>query len=82
MRYKACFVALVLLSGCVGPQVREVKIPVPVPCVTVIPERPASSLDALPLEASIYESVQGLLVDRLRMGRYVGELEAVLEACK
>lgn len=75
-------VALALLSGCVGVQVREVKIPIPTPCVTAIPPRPASAFDKLPLEVTLFEAVQALLVDRQRMGAYVLSLEGMLEACR
>lgn len=78
-----CYAGIgLLLSGCAGPVVLEVKIPIPVPCVSAIPVRPESALDRLPLEASVFESAKALLVDRERIGAYTGNLEALLEACR
>lgn len=77
-----CFVALGLLSACTHTQIREVKIPIPVPCVTSLPDKPASALDSLSLEVTLFEAVQALLVDRERMGAYALSLEGVLEACR
>ena len=82
LRCLSCFVALVVSSGCATTQIREVKIPIPVPCVTAVPTRPASALDGVPLDAPVFDQVRGLTLDRERLGAYVGELEAVLEACK
>lgn len=73
---------LALLSGCMHTQVREVRIPIPVPCVTEIPVRPALTFEKLPKEAPVFPQVQALLVDRERMGSYEKSLEALLEACR
>lgn len=83
MRYVALLAAFALLSGCVGiGEVREVRIPIPTPCVSAIPSRPESALDKLPPNATVYDAVQSLLVDRERIGNHVTTLEALLEACK
>ena len=82
LRCLSFFAALVVSSGCATTQIREVKIPIPVPCVTVAPARPLSAFDAVPIDAPVFDAVQGLLIDRERIGSYVGELEALLEACK
>lgn len=79
----ALFAALgLLVSACAHTEIREVKIPIPVPCVTVAPTRPASAFEGVPPDAMVFDSVQALLIDRERMGAYVGEVEALLEACK
>jgi hypothetical protein len=58
----------------------EVRIPVPVPCVQAVPERPALAWDAL-ADAGIYEQVRALLIDRGRLVAHVDELRAELTGC-
>ena len=82
MRSWSLFAALAFLSGCGGVQIREVRIPIPTPCVAQVASRPDSAFAALPLEAPVFDSVQSLLTDRERMGAYAMSLEALLEACK
>jgi hypothetical protein len=82
LRCLSCFAALAFVSGCATSQIREVKIPIPVPCITAVPTRPASAFDGVPIDAPVFDQVRGLTLDRERMGAYVGEMEAVLEACK
>jgi hypothetical protein len=82
MRHWIYCAALVALSGCVGSQVREVKIPIAVPCVSQVPLRPSLLFETLPNDAPVFPQVQALLIDRERIGSYVGRLEAILEACK
>ncbi len=72
-----------LLSGCTTTVYRDVKVPIPVPCVEasglpaapVIPNNDAlSALDD-------YRLVLQLATDRLELLRHNGELSALLKAC-
>ena len=82
MRFWSLFAAIALLSGCSGIQTQEVRVPIPTSCVTQIPRRPLSSLDGLPIDSPVFDSVQSLLADREQMWAYATSLEALLEACK
>jgi len=88
MRSLGYFAALALVtSACAhGLTITEVKVPIPVPCATEVPNRPGSAWESLdpddPAETTVFESVQALLVDRERMGAYASELEALIEACR
>ena len=74
------FIVAAMTSSC--STIQTVKIPIPVPCVTAIPSRPESMLDKLPQITPVYDAVQALLVDRERVMVHIGELTAILEACK
>ena len=76
-------VSSLLLAGCSAPLPRtvEVRVPVPVPCVSEIPARPALAWDDL-AGAPVYEQVRALLIDSGRLVVHSDELRAVLEACR
>ena len=63
-----------LLAGCAT----TVRVPVPVPCVSDRPTRPAV---CSPADDSRVEYLRCALVERESLRGYVGELEAVLDAC-
>lgn len=66
------------LVGCAATDPVTVRVPVPVPCIDRMPTRP----DACQLrDDSRPEWLRCALVERERLLGYVGELEAVLEAC-
>jgi len=62
--------------------VREVKIPIPVPCVSQVPVRPESALDTLPVETSLFDAMRAFMDDRDRLTSHAETLEALLEACR
>lgn len=78
--------AALVLAGCAsGPvQVRTVtqEIKVPVPCNPPLPAKPASAVDALPLDAEIDEQMRALRADRVRGRAYTGQLESALASCR
>jgi len=78
----------VLLSGCAStrrpePQLRiqRVEVPIPVPCVREMPQRPASPVEALTPDAALGDMIKALLAERRLRESYVGEIEAILQAC-
>ena len=87
MRYLT-LIAL-LLSGCcslcppvVIKEPVEVKVPVPVPCVTDVPKRPAWQLDLKEVRsAGLFIRGNSALVELEQRRAYEAELEAVLIAC-
>lgn len=71
-----------LLWGCAtAPQVVEVRVPVPVPCVTEIPAAPSVTPDERLVAMDDYRLVLTLARERLLLIGHVAELRAVLEAC-
>jgi len=74
---------ILLLAGCSGlPTVPEkVMIPVAVPCIDRVPERPAFLTDAELAALDDYRLVLGLRTDQLTLRGHVAVLEAVLQAC-
>lgn len=77
-------VAIPLLASCssVQPLPAEVRIPVPVPCITTLPERPALISDAELQALDDRKFVIALGLDRLHRMAYQAQLEAVLEGCR
>lgn len=69
------------LAGCATGLPERVEIPVPVPCVQHLPERPALATDALAAGATTYDKARAALAERQQLRGYVVELEAVLGAC-
>lgn len=74
------FASIAALSGCATTQ--TVRVPVPVPCVTSIPDAPASEFDALPENSPLFTYLQSLLIDRERDRAHIGELRGILEGCR
>lgn len=72
------------LAACAapGPVVQEVKIPVPVPCKIPPIERPAFSVDTLPIGAGIWDQMRALRAERWQRIGYEVELEAAVQACQ
>lgn len=78
----------IALTACAGrdkrdppPPVREVKVPVLVPCIEAMPAKPAFAVDALPLGADVWEQMAALRAERMQRKGYEAELEAELQAC-
>lgn len=81
-------VALVclLLAGCASTPrervvVREVKVPVAVACAPQVPAKPTYVADEMLLDGTIFDLVQGLLVDREQRKAREVELEAAIKGC-
>jgi len=77
-------VALGLLSGCAGTieVPKEVRVPVPVPCVDRPPERPSLMSDEELLALDDFGLVAALARDRRVRQGYISELEATVEGCR
>ena len=73
----------VLLAGCASapPAPVRVEVPVMVPCIGEVPERPAYEFEKLPSTATDGEIVLALARDWPRGRKYEGELEAVIAGC-
>jgi len=77
-------VSIAMLTGCSSlPATRtvDVKVPVPVTCLTALPARPAFMTDAQLKAGSDYQVVNNLLADRLARQYYISQLEAALTGC-
>lgn len=73
-----------LLTGCAsGPEIpREVRVPVPTPCIDRIPQRPSMLSDAELLALDDYGLVIALARDRRVRQGYIAELEATVAGCR
>ena len=78
-----------LLAGCAAvPTERivdrsiEVKVPVPVPCVVETVERPVFAVEQLPPDASTFERVRALLIERRQRIAYEAQRDAAIAACQ
>lgn len=78
MRYAAL---LLLLSGCASTMPETVMVPVPVPCLDAMPDKPALYTDADLLKLPDADFIVALGIDRQVRRKYIGELESVLQAC-
>lgn len=63
------------------PPVREVHIPVLVPCNAQMPTKPAFAVDVLPLGADIWNQTSALRAERKQRQGYEVELETALRGC-
>lgn len=78
----------VVIAGCAGnpPRVievpKEVRVPVPVPCVKDAPAKPAFVSDGELAAMDDYTLVLNLEIDRQRRQQYEGTLEAVVAGCR
>ena len=75
------------LGGCgtvqtTAPSVQEVAVEVQVPCKIQKPERPAFAVDALQVDAGIWQQMKALRAERLQRQGYEGELEAAIQSCQ
>ena len=70
------------LPGPVRVEVREIKIPVPIPCVSVA-EIPVVPLTSVPPEpsAGLLQITAGLLADLLALEQYALQADVVLQQC-
>lgn len=72
------------LAGCAsGPQIpKEIRVPVPTPCIDQPPAKPSMLSDAELLALDDYGLVIALARDRRVRQGYETELEAVVEGCR
>lgn len=84
MKLIPCLLACVLgLVACTTPPAtKEVLVPVPVKCVTTVPERPDFATAKLSPTATDFQKVIAITTDWLLYKTYVPKLEAGLTACK
>lgn len=79
---KTLLLVLLVLVGCgSNPVTQEMKIPIPVPCVTEMPRKPDYRTPKLPENATDFDKVMALLQDWVNSRKYEGLLEAGLQAC-
>ena len=73
-----------MMAGCgtAPPAPVRVDVPVMVPCIGVVPARPAYEFDQLPATATDGEIILALARDWLLGRRYEGNLEAAIAGCR
>lgn len=84
----ALVVAAQLLAGCgvkTTPEVRivtqRVEVPIRVPCKPARSPAPAYAADSVPLDASLFDLVRSLLVDREQRKARESELVGAIDSC-
>ena len=83
MKLAVATFVLVLLSACAtdgGVTIKEVKVPVPVPCKVEEPAAPAYRFT--PPYDDIFSATRDLMGDRELANAYENELRIALKACK
>lgn len=83
---KACIgMFACLLAGCattpVATSTVEVRVPVPVPCLTNAPESPPSARKSLAASSDPAARLRAMLIDLARQDAYIPQLEAALSGC-
>ena len=75
---------VMLLTGCTSapPAPVRVEVPVMMPCIGEVPQRPAYEFDKLPVTATDGEIVLALARDWTRSQGYETQLEAVIFGCR
>ena len=81
MKYQISLLTIILLSGCASTMPETVNVPIPVPCIDQMPQRPALATDADLLKLVDTDFIVALGIDRQQRVKYIGELEAVLQGC-
>ncbi len=82
---KALLLACLVLAGCAGtgPVVPvEVQVPVAVPCRIPKIERPSFAVDALPVDADVWDMMAALRAERHQRRGYELQLKAAIRACQ
>ena len=74
----------VLLAGCATAPAAPVRVEVPVmvPCVGEVPQRPDYEFDKLPTTATDGEIILALARDWIPGRKYEGKLEAIIAGCR
>ena len=79
-------VAGLVMAGCAHTEprvvVKEVKVPVSVPCKVAEPATPAYAADAVDLDSPLFNLVRALLVEREQRKAETTELRAAVRACQ
>jgi len=81
VKYQISLLTIILLSGCASTMPETVNVPIPVPCIDQMPQRPALATDADLLKLVDTDFIVALGIDRQQRVKYIGELEAVLQGC-
>lgn len=82
---KKILLLCLLAAGCGAvkpPATVRVEIPIPIPCKVVVPDPPVFAVDALPLNAGIWDMMNALRADRIQRRAYEKSLEAAVKACQ
>lgn len=74
-------VLLLALSGCASTMPETVNVPIPVPCIDAMPQRPALATDAELIKLVDTDFIIALGIDRQQRIKYQAELEAILQGC-
>ena len=84
IRMLRILVSCAVLAGCATiPEIpREVRVPVPVPCIERPPVKPSMLSDAELLALDDYGLVIALARDRRVRQGYIADLEATVEGCR
>lgn len=82
MRAGLLLCAALGLAGCVTTPAPVVEVPIPVPCIETMPERPHLFTDAELARMSGYQLALALRTYHLRASGYIAQLEAVASACR
>lgn len=80
MRWLVCSLCCIA-AGCATPLPKEVRIPVPVPCIDRLPDEPAVASDAELLALDDYRLVLTVAKDRAAVLAAYRELRATAQAC-
>lgn len=83
---RAVLLAGLLLTGCATApeprvQIKEVRIPVSVPCRVKLPPEPTYADELVPLDADLFTKAKALLQAREQRKAYQAELEAAAKSC-
>lgn len=74
------------LAGCAtqnsAPILQTVEVPVIVPCVYDMPEKPQLTTDAEIKAMPDYQAVMELIINQIRRDIYILQLEATVQGCK
>lgn len=83
MRVLLCLPLLLCLSGCLGTAVtvQQVKIEVPVPCVTQVPEKPSYPFQSAMEEEDEFSKVKKALAEIELRDAYETKLEVIVQGC-
>jgi hypothetical protein len=82
---KKLLLLCLLITGCAAsapPAVVKIEVPVSVPCTIALPATPVFAVDALPLDADIWDMMAALRADRIQRQAYEKELETAIQACQ
>lgn len=76
-------IVLLSLLGCASttPTI-ETRVPVPVPCVVPVVQKPSYAIDSLPTDADLFSMVRALIASFEQQAAYAELLEAAVASCQ